>query len=211
MALGRDIQKQQYGGFNLGSAFFGWIVSVGMEILLIGLFSAVIGAVAVSNGVSLNRLGSIGIWGALMLLLALAVAYYAGGYVAGRMSRFDGGRQGMGVWAMGLIVTLILALAGALLGNNYNVLQQAQIPSIDFSALTAGGLLGLLLGLAVTLVAAIAGGKSGEMYHRRVDAAGEVIDRSAPAAPASTRGNRYQPAFGERIEKTPRDDGSDYR
>ena len=45
--------------------------------------------------------------------MALAVAYFAGGYVAGRMSRFDGARQGLGTWLLGLVVTVVLAVVGA--------------------------------------------------------------------------------------------------
>ena len=32
---------------------------------------------------------------AIVLVAVLALAYYTGGYVAGRMSRFDGARQGL--------------------------------------------------------------------------------------------------------------------
>ena len=52
----------------------------------------------------------------------LLVAYYFGGYVAGRMARFNGPRQGLGVWLIGLVVTVALAVAGALFGAEYNVL-----------------------------------------------------------------------------------------
>ena len=48
----------------------------------------------------------LGLGGAIALLVVLMIAYYAGGYVAGRMSRFDGARQGLGTWAIGLIVTV---------------------------------------------------------------------------------------------------------
>ena len=34
---------------------------------------------------------------------------YGGGYVAGRMARFDGGRQGFRVWLLGLLVTIAAA------------------------------------------------------------------------------------------------------
>ena len=104
----------------------------------------------------------------------LAVAYYAGGYVAGRLSRFDGARQGLGAWLMGLVVTILLAAAGALLGSEYNVLQRLDLPRIpiDEGSLSSGGLIALGAILLATLVAAILGGKVGERYHRKVDRAG---------------------------------------
>jgi hypothetical protein len=45
------------------------------------------------------------------------------------MSRFDGGRQGLAVWAIGLGVTIVLAVAGALFGAEYNVLEQLTCPA----------------------------------------------------------------------------------
>jgi len=103
----------------------------------------------------------------------VAVAYYAGGYVAGRMSRFDGGRQGLGVWLIGLAAMVIGGAIGAAFGTQYNVLDRIDLPQLPFSdyeasigAAVTGGVL-----LLVTLVTALAGGKAGRDYHRRVDAA----------------------------------------
>ena len=47
-----------------------------------------------------------GIGGGIAVLVVLFLAYLAGGYVAGRMSRFDGARQGLAVWVIGLLVVL---------------------------------------------------------------------------------------------------------
>ena len=44
---------------------------------------------------------TIGLVGGALLLAALMIAYFAGGYVAGRMSRFDGARQGFADVARG--------------------------------------------------------------------------------------------------------------
>ncbi len=38
---------------------------------------------------------TVGIVGAALLVAVALIAYFAGGYVAGRMSRFDGARQGI--------------------------------------------------------------------------------------------------------------------
>ena len=61
------------------------------------------------------------------------------------MSRFNGPRQGLGVWLIGLIVTVVLAVAGVLLGAEYNVLSQLNLPRIpvDEGTLTTGGLIAL--------------------------------------------------------------------
>ena len=107
----------------------------------------------------------------------LLVAYYAGGYVAGRMSRFDGPRQGLGVWLIGLIVTVVLAVAGLVLGAQYNVLEQLELPRIPVGegSLSTGGLIALVAIALGTLVAAIAGGKQGTHYHRKIDRTGGLL------------------------------------
>jgi hypothetical protein len=116
----------------------------------------------------------VGIVGGILVLVILLIAYYAGGYVAGRMARFNGPKQGIGVWVIGLLVTVILAVAGALLGAQYNVLSQLNLPRIpiDEGTLSTGGLIALAAIVIGTLLAAIAGGKAGTHFHRKVDRVG---------------------------------------
>jgi hypothetical protein len=179
MRVVRARQREEFGGVNWGAAFFGWLVAIGLGALLVGLLAAMGAAVGLTELADTEAAGNaseIGIGGAIALLVALAIAYYCGGYVAGRMSRFDGARQGMGAWLIGLIVTVILAIAGALLGAEYNVLERLDLPALPVgdSELASGGALALALVVLVTLLAASVGGKAGERYHRRVDKAGFV-------------------------------------
>ncbi len=90
------------------------------------------------------------------------------------MSRFDGVRQGLAVWLVGLLIVLLLAAAGGILGSQYNVLQQLNLPRIpiDEGTATTAGLITLAAILLVTLFGAVLGGKLGERYHRKVDRAG---------------------------------------
>ena len=172
-------QREEFGGINWGSGFFGWLVAVGLATLLIALLSAAgaaVGLTDVSSQEASDSSSAIGIVGGVLLLVILLVAYYAGGYVAGRMSRFAGPRQGLAVWIIGLVVTIVLAAAGALLGAEYNVLGQLNLPRIpvDEGSLTTGGLIALAAIVIGTLLAAIAGGKAGTRFHRKVDRAGLV-------------------------------------
>jgi hypothetical protein len=173
----RARQHEEFGGVNWGAAFFGWLVAIGLAALLVGLLAAMgaaVGLTELSESEAAGNASEIGIGGAIALLLALAIAYYCGGYVAGRMSRFDGARQGMGAWLIGLIVTVVLAIAGALLGAEYNVLEQLDLPALPVgdSELASGGALALALVVVVTLLAASGGGKAGEHYHRKIDRTG---------------------------------------
>src|SRR5215203_4628097 len=129
----RERQRDEYGGFNIGAAFFGWLVAVGVAVLLIALLSAAgaaIGLTELSEGEAKSNAETISIVGGVLLIAVLAISYYAGGYVAGRMSRFDGGRQGMGVWLIGLLATVALAVLGAVAGSEYNLFSQLNLPRI---------------------------------------------------------------------------------
>jgi amino acid transporter len=173
----RQRQRDEYGGFNFGAAFFGWLVAVGMAVLLTALLSAAGAAIGLTNlteGEAKSNAETIGIVGGILLIVVLALSYYAGGYVAGRMSRFDGGRQGLGVWIVGLLVTIALAVLGAIAGSEWNLFSQVNLPRIpiDEGSIATGAAITLVLILIGTLAAAIVGGKAGERYHRKVDAAG---------------------------------------
>ena len=179
--IDRERQRGEYGGFNFGAAFFGWLVAIGIAALLAALLSAAgtaIGLTEVSDTDTEVSPEALSLVGAVLIVVVLAISYFAGGYVAGRMSRFDGGRQGFGVWALALVVAVLLAIAGAVFGSEYNLFAELDLPRIpiDEGTLATGALITLVLVLALTAVAAIMGGKVGERYHRRVDRAGMTRD-----------------------------------
>jgi hypothetical protein len=180
----RERQRDEYGGFNIGAAFFGWIVAVGIGALLTALLAAAGTAIAITEitpGEAIESAETIGLGAVILLLLVAAIAYFAGGYVAGRMSRFDGGRQGFGVWLFSIAIVILLGIVGAIAGSEYNLLGGLDLPRlpVDEGDVTAGGLIFLALWVGATLVAAIVGGKAGERYHRKVDRAGYPRDRYA--------------------------------
>jgi hypothetical protein len=174
-----DAQRSRYGGIKWGAAFFGWLSANGLAVLLVALLSAAGVAIGLTQGVpgadqAAEEAGTIGVVGGIVMLLVLFLAYLAGGYVAGRMARFDGARQGIAVWVIGLLVVLALAVAGLVFGSQYNVLQQLNLPRIpiDEGTATTGGIIALVAVLIVTLLGAILGGKLGDRFHRKVDRAG---------------------------------------
>jgi len=173
----RERQRDEFGGTNLGAAFFGWLVAVGMAAILTGILSAAgaaIGLTEVSGSEASGNAETISVVGGVILLLILMLAYYSGGYVSGRMSRFDGGRQGVAVWIIGLLVTIALAILAAIGGSEYNVLSRFELPRIpiDEGDLATGGIIALVAVILGTLIAALLGGKAGQRYHRKVDRVG---------------------------------------
>jgi hypothetical protein len=174
-----DAQHERFGGIKWGAAFFGWLSANGLAVLLIAAISAAGVAIGLTQGVpsageATSNAEGIGIGGGIALLVVLFLAYLAGGYVAGRMARFDGVRQGVAVWVIGLLVVVALAVLGAVLGSQYNVLSQLNLPRIpvDEGAATTAGIVALVAVLVVTLLGAVLGGKLGERFHRKVDRAG---------------------------------------
>jgi len=179
LATARARQREEFGGINWGASFFGWLVAVGVGALLTSLLiaaGAAVGLTAATDSATSSGAKDLSLAGAIALLVVLMIAYYAGGYVAGRMSRFDGARQGIGAWAIGVAITVTLAVAGVILGSEYNVLERLNLPSLPVgdASFASGGLIALAAILLGTLFAAISGGKVGERYHKRVDRAGFV-------------------------------------
>lgn len=176
-------EKEQYGGVKVGSAFFGWLTATGTAVLLTGLLAAVGTAVgfatetpaadaADSAGSSAQTAGLVG---AIVLLVVLLIAYFCGGYVAGRMARFNGVKQGIAVWVWALVIAVVVAVLGLIAGDRFDVVSQLstlpQLP-VSTSDLTTGGIVALLAVAATSLIGAILGGLAGMRFHRKVDRAG---------------------------------------
>jgi hypothetical protein len=181
MSTVRARQREEFGGINWGAAFFGWLVAVGVAVLLTGILAAAGAAIGLTEPSTATQAQSepetVSIAGAIALLVVLAIAYYCGGYVAGRMSRFDGARQGIGAWVIGLVVTVAVAVLAIVLGSEYNVIERANLPRLpigDEETLTTAGAIASAVLLVGTLLFSAFGGIAGARYHRKVDRAGFV-------------------------------------
>ena len=172
---GHDEAKDRFGGINWGAAFFGWLVAIALTILLTSIAGAIATAIGSTSNITQSeaerQAGTIGIVAGVVLLVVLAIAYYTGGYVAGRMSRFDGAKQGLAVWLIGLLVTLLAIGLGAVFGAEYNILDRVNLPRIPLSTdeLSWGGIITAVAVLVLSLLAAMLGGKVGQRYHNKVD------------------------------------------
>ena len=162
IAEARVVQRERYGGAKLGSAFFGWLVAVGLTVLLGVLAGAVTAAIGANPAV-----------GTVVTVAVLLVAYFTGGYVAGRLARFDGARNGFLSWVVGVLASIVLAVLAAFVGAQYDVLSRIQVPTLPagFGQVTVFNLVALAVAVTATLVASVLGGKAGESFHRRVDRA----------------------------------------
>jgi amino acid transporter len=176
----RDVrarQREEYGGINWGAAFFGFLVAVGMAAILLGILSAAgaaFGLTDMSQREANSNADTIGLVGGILLVAVVAISYWFAGYVSGRMSRFDGARQGIGAWAIGVVVAIALGIAGWLIDPDWNVFDKLGLPNvpIDQGTVTTGGAITLAAVLVLSLLAAMGGGKVGERYHWKIDRLG---------------------------------------
>ena len=183
-------QKERFGGIKAGSTFFGWLTATGMAVLLIALLAAAGVAFGVATNTTVdqatletqNATGTaqtVGLVGGITLLVVLLLAYYCGGYVAGRMARFNGIRQGLAVWLWGIVMALVIAAIAAIAGTQYDVFAQLNLPRLPVNEgqVTAVGAIAIGAAILAALIGALLGGLAGMKFHRKVDKAGlELLD-----------------------------------
>ena len=175
-------EKDTFGGMKFGSAFFGWLTATGMAVLLTALVAAAGAVFGLSTNTDLNDAAdqvaadpqTVGITGAIVLLVILLLSYFAGGYVAGRMARFNGAKQGVAVWLWALIIAVLVAVLGLIFGRQFDILANLNsFPRIPLNEgnLTTAGIVAVIVALVAALVGAVLGGLTGMRYHRRIDKA----------------------------------------
>lgn len=175
-------QQERFGGIKFGSAFFGWLTATGMAVILIAILAAAGVAFGIADNATIdeavNGAGeatdtaqTVGLAGGIVFLVVLLLAYYCGGYVAGRMARFNGLRQGLAVWIWGVVTALIVAAVAAIAGSQYDVLAQLNLPRLPVNEgqVTTVGAIVIGAALLAALVGALLGGLAGMRFHRRVD------------------------------------------
>jgi hypothetical protein len=167
-------QARRFGGIRWGSAFFGWVTAMGVTALLGALATAAGAAVGLVNVQAVDPAATnrtMGLVGGLILLAIIFVGFYCGGYVAGRMARFAGARQGVAVWLWTLFVAVIGTVIGTVVTGAVPVPSLYDLVRLPMSGgVLSAGAAALAVGvLVVTLVGAVLGGLAGMRYHRRVD------------------------------------------
>ena len=179
-ALARE--QERFGGFKFGSAFFGWLTATGTAVLLTALLAAIGAGIGLDAGnideaadAAAQDSVTAGIVGAIVLALVLLISYFAGGYVAGRMARFSGMKQGIAVWIWSIAIAVVVAIVTAIAGSQWEILGTLDsLPRIPVTAETATitGIITALVAAVVALIGAVLGGMTGMRYHRRVDRVG---------------------------------------
>jgi hypothetical protein len=173
-----DRLRDMYGGVDWLASFLGFVFAL----VAGGIFSLIAGLVLAPLGFSLNLGGQIGaaiITGLVLVGILVFLTYFFGGYVAGRLARFDGGRNGAMLLLWSGVTILVLALVNAVLSGflpsgvseNINSFIQNDLLS-SVRSLSQLGLVGIVVfvgALLLALLGGFLGGRLGSRYHAEID------------------------------------------
>ena len=175
-----DRLRDMYGGVDWLASFLGLVFAI----VLGAAFSAVAGLVLVPFGITPNlsgrQIGASVITALALLGVLIFLTFFFGGYVAGRLARFDGGRNGAMVLVWMFIVVLIFALAAVIFSGFLPPGIAERVAHLgDRIVSTAGnlagaGVVGIVTALAAVLIALLGGflgGRMGSRYHTEIDRA----------------------------------------
>jgi hypothetical protein len=158
------------------AVFFGLLAAVGLAATLVAMYLGALVAAGVTSFSDDARsfLDHLGAGGGAIAVAILALSYMTGGYVAARMARFDGWRQGLGIWLLSLLVVLAAAISAWIAGGEIDPTESISLPAnpIDQGPLSQSWWVIAGIAVLVPLVFAILGGILGERFHRAVDRVG---------------------------------------
>ena len=174
--------RRSFGGIDVPATLGGTAAAIGTAVLVAGLLAGA-GTVGYQRGLAGTEELSIG--GLVAGLATLLIAFLVGGWVAGRMARYDGGRNGVLTAVWFLLLAALMSGLGAWLGREYDVLPSLRLPQwFSAEARTGAAVASGLVALAVMLLAAWLGGHLGSRYHRRADALISTTREGGIARPA---------------------------
>lgn len=173
----RQALRARHAGFDWLASFLGFTVAMFFLIVFLGVVGAIAGTVGFQLEHAAPGTGGSPISGATQRIgvgvllaswLGALIAYFIGGYAAGRVARYDGVRNGGGVVLWTVLVALCLGILGAIFGSRFNLADQLHL-AVSPSSLTVAGVVSLVVTLLIMLGASALGGLLGGFYHRRVD------------------------------------------
>ncbi len=174
-----DRLRNIYGGVDWLASFLGFIFAL----VAATFFSLIAGLVLAPLGFALNlgggEIGAAAITGLVLMGILVFLTYFFGGYVAGRLARFDGGRNGAMLLLWSFLAVAVLALAGGILSGFLptgiaegvrNLIQNNVLSTIG--SLAGLGVVGIIIvvgGLLLALLGGFLGGRLGSRYHSEID------------------------------------------
>jgi hypothetical protein len=167
-------ERQEFGGrIQWEAAFFGLVAGIGVAACVVAM---VLGGLAAAGVTSFHEdsaslVDRMMAGGGAIAVAILALSYVCAGYVAARMARFDGWRQGLGVWILSLLIVAAAAITAWIAGGELDPAKSIDLPAnpIDEGPLHQGAAVIAPVLLLVPLLAVLAGGMLGDRFHRAID------------------------------------------
>lgn len=188
VALVREAGWGKVSWFSVAAGIF---AAYGAFVIVLGAVSAVLSAFGVdTDELSDNDWKRLGWAAAGAVALTLLVAYWIGGYVAGRMARRAGVLHGALVLVFGIVILIaVAAIAHIEEGTDaiLNRLDSLGVPTSRDEWTDVGTVAGISA-LAAMIIGSLAGGRAGERWHQRLTRraadpdVGPDADRRAEAA-----------------------------
>ena len=171
----RDI----YGGTDWLASFIGFVFALVCGALLALIPALVLIPLGFSLDLSGETLGTAAITGLVIVGVVLFLTYFFGGYVSGRLARFDGGINGAMLIVWTIVAGVLFLLAGGIFSSFLpagvaetmrGFVQENVIP--NYNNLLALGTIGIgvmVAGVLIAVLGAFLGGRLGGRYHRDID------------------------------------------
>lgn len=171
--------REIYGGIDWLASFLGFVFALVAGVFLSGIAGLVLVPLGFSPEFGGGALGPAAITGLVVVALVLFLTYFLGGYVSGRLARFDGGLNGIMLVLWTLVAGLLIVLAGGILSSFLpagfaeqvrGMVQGSLLPAFDnlvgIGAIGIGILVGAFLFM---LLGSFVGGRTGGRYHTDID------------------------------------------
>jgi hypothetical protein len=160
---------RRFGGVDVPASLGGMVAAFGFLVLIAGVAAAAIGGF----GYQMNVTGveqEVTIGGLIVGFVTLFLAFTVGGWVTGRMARYDGLVNGLAMVVLAVLVAALFGLLGYWLGEQYNVFAQVTLPAWFTEAATSTAAVVTGIGaLVAMMLGGLLGGWLGERYHRPAD------------------------------------------
>lgn len=169
--------RRRFGGIDWAATVAGATTALGTAAVLAGLLA---GAGTVGYQLDRRDTDDLTAAGLVAGLALLVLAFLFGGWVAGRIARYDGGRNGAATVVWFVVLSAATAALGAWAGREHDLFGNLHLPQwFSSDARSTAAVLSGVLTLALCAAAGWLGGRGGERWHRRADA---LIAHTRPSA-----------------------------
>ena len=169
--------RDRFGGADAVAGILGMFAALGVLVFLGALLAAGAGQIPYQlNQLDVDgNLQDVEVVGSLVAIAVVFVAFLVGGWAAGRIARYDGAINGVGVALWFILLVAIFGLLGVWFGTEFNAFRGPGLPDwfaqIGTDDVTLKAIAGAAAGIVAALLGGGVGGMMGEQYNRRVDAA----------------------------------------